>query len=1223
MTDSQNDAVNAQINGVDINKLIRWNKFERYLPFANQLAFLRLNIMEALYGGATRGGKGLTALTQVITPFGPRRFGDLEEGDVISTPFGTNTKVLRVYERGEQDTYKFTFQDGRTVICDLEHLWKIKTSDGSYRKANRNTPEEGSYVIWDTKRILEWFENEKKMDYKLKKNLLIPLTDAVEFTKSYKKDMIRIEPYVLGVLLGDGCITNEDWYSISGIDLEVFEEVKKRTGWKLTINESAASIIGDVCELTENLKLYGLYGKYSYEKFIPKYYKLASIAIRTDLLKGLMDTDGYIDDRGHMSYTTTSKQLAEDVQWVVRSLGGRASITDKIPTYTYEEVKKEGRIAYTVWIQIKNGENYIGISRKKLRRGGQSYMGGITDPCLRLDSVEYMGKQPTRCITIEHPSGLFLVEDFIVTHNSISLLMAATQYVDIPTYNAIIFRKTYQELSKGDGLIPVSMNWFKKWEDDGVRWDDKLKQWEFPSGAILGFGHLESERDKYNYIGQSYQFIGFDELTQQPEETYSFLFSRLVRNKEQEALGIPLRMRATTNPNGEHCVPFGEVLTTEGWKDIKNIRAGEMVYSVDEYRTLKTSKVIGNTVADYDGEMKKFVYRGMHIECTPNHRICSIDNIKSENSSITIRHLDECPGQIGLLRSCNYDSEKELKEFVISPAHRKNRDNPEVINGDDFLEFLGWFLTEGSCIHRDKGISISQSKPEGVDKIKNLLNRIGLKYSYNEKDFKLYYANLYEHFRQFGLCDEKFIPKEYKNLSRRQLQILFDAMIDGDGTRKNTIPVKYTSTSKQLCDDMGEIALKLGYSVLFRETAARNGGNIRGRLINGNLRQYHVSFKKTKCGGTVINTGNHVYDVNTSVKTKTPAQHYNYKGKIYCITVENTESFIIRQNGAVWFSGNTEWVYNRFVNKRTRPAIRADIIDLAKKNNMPKELITEEYIRYRMPMFVPSLARDNPFLDRVSYTDSLNKLDPVTRAQLAEGNWEIRAMGNMFSRMWFEKVPYAKVPYPDLKKVRYWDMAATVDGDATVGCHLGYDKKAGVFYILDMRILHKSPREVEREIYNCAIEDGTDTSIYMEKEPGSAGIHSIDHYKRKVIPPGHRFYPDRVSGDKETRARPLSAASEKELIKIAWSRRTDDWYSTAMDQLETFPEADHDDVVDGLSGAFNVLNQKLNHTARYIGNVDFLMPTDAEVNAHSEFGNKGGSDILNAIRVTTKNSKRF
>lgn len=450
---------------------------------------------------------------------------------------------------------------------------------------------------------------------------------------------------------------------------------------------------------------------------------------------------------------------------------------------------------------------------------------------------------------------------------SIALLMAAAQYVDVPSYNAIIFRKSYQELSKGDGLIPVSMEWFRKYTDEGVHWDDKLKQWEFPSGAILGFGHLESENDKYNYIGQSYQFIGFDELTQQPQETYSFLFSRLVRNKQQEELGIPLRVRCTTNPNGEH----------------------------------------------------------------------------------------------------------------------------------------------------------------------------------------------------------------------------------------------------------------------------------------------------------------------------------------------------------------VEWVYNRFINKRTRIKIREDIkMQGSVALGISPDVVPEEYIRYRMPRFFPSLARDNPYLDKLSYIDSLNKLDPVTRAQLAEGNWEIRAVGNMFNRDWFEMIPWAKVPIIDLKKVRYWDMAATRDGDATATCRLGYDKVAGIFYILDMKILHMPPREIEREIYHCCFDDGADTAIYMEQEPGSAGIHNIDHFKRKVIPPGWRFIPDRVSGDKETRARPLSAAAEKELIKIARTRKTDEWYSEVMEQLETFPEADHDDAVDALSGAFNALNHRLNTAGTYIGKVDWLMPTAAQMEESTTFGPKGEPTLENILKVSVR-----
>ncbi len=843
-------ATTANKAGIKISNLIKWNSYldnikigdKPLAPFANQLAFLRSPELEILYGGGTRGGKACHILTRVITPFGWKYIKDIEVGDVISNPAGVNCVVIGKYPQGKRPCYKFTFQDGRECVVDEEHLWKARKSRKTSRKSNRNNAEDLNYEIMTTKQIIDYIDKGTKY------NILVPLTKSVQFTRTYKKNMIRIDPYVLGVLLGDGCIANDEYYSISGIDNEVFKEVEKRTGWELKIYDRYAKINKNVCceedLLTDNLKFYGLYGKYSYEKFIPEYYKNASINIRTDLIKGLMDTDGYVDSRGHLSYYTTSKQLADDFIWIIRSLGGRASIQTKIPTYEYLGDKKTGREAYIVHFQIEDGERLVNITRKKERRKNKEFMGGITDPCLRIDKIEYVGEEECCCITVNHINGLFIIEDFIVTHNSFSLLMAAAQYIDQPNYNAIIFRKTYQELSKGDGLIPLSMKWFKPFEKDGVHWNSDNMQWEFPSGAILGFGYLASDNDKYKYIGQAYQFIGFDELTQQPEENYTFLFSRLVRDKTQLETDIPLRMRATTNPNGPH---------------------------------------------------------------------------------------------------------------------------------------------------------------------------VG-------------------------------------------------------------------------------------------------------------------------------------------------------------------------------------WVYDRFVNKRTKPNIRQKIIDQAQEkinaNILKPEEFNEAYIKHRMPKFIPSLAEDNPYLDMISYMDSLDKLDPVTRAQLAKGNWEIRAIGNMFNREWFEKVPAAKVPVFDLIKVRYWDMAATREGDYTASCHLGYDKKQGVFYILDMKLLKLSPREIEREIYLSAIDDGPQTIIYMEREPGSAGIHNIDHYKRKVIPPGWMFREDRVSGDKEARARPLSAACDKELIKIAWSRKTDTWFDPVMEQLETFPEGEHDDAVDALASAFNILNKRLYSKSKYIGTMDWMVPTE-------------------------------
>lgn len=128
---------------------------------------------------------------------------------------------------------------------------------------------------------------------------------------------------------------------------------------------------------------------------------------------------------------------------------------------------------------------------------------------------------------------------------SSALLMAALQYVDVPGYSAIIFRRTYADLSKPGALMDRSREWLSN--TDAV-FNEQKHMWRFPSGATLSFGHLDTERDKYDYQGAEFQFIGWDELTQFKESQYRYLYSRRRRLKKQP---VPLRMRATSNPGGE------------------------------------------------------------------------------------------------------------------------------------------------------------------------------------------------------------------------------------------------------------------------------------------------------------------------------------------------------------------------------------------------------------------------------------------------------------------------------------------------------------------------------------------------------------------------------------------------------------------------------------------------------------------------------------------------
>jgi len=222
--------------------------------------------------------------------------------------------------------------------------------------------------------------------------------------------------------------------------------------------------------------------------------------------------------------------------------------------------------------------------------------------------------------------------------------------------------------------------------------------------------------------------------------------------------------------------------------------------------------------------------------------------------------------------------------------------------------------------------------------------------------------------------------------------------------------------------------------------------------------------------------------------------------------------------------------------------------------------------------FVPAKLEDNRNLDRVSYVRSLNRLDPITRARLLEGNWEIRGEGRKFKRSWFEIVE----DYPKkCRLVRYWDIAATEktkDNDPayTAGVLLGESK--GQYYIINVQRDQLTPLGVESLVKLTAQLDrarfGNACIIGMEQEPGSAGVNTIDHYRRKILK-GFPFYGDKVTGSKELRANPVSSAAEAGNVKLVSGL----WNEAYLDELMLFPEGKFKDQVDATSGAFALLNK--------------------------------------------------
>lgn len=146
------------------------------------------------------------------------------------------------------------------------------------------------------------------------------------------------------------------------------------------------------------------------------------------------------------------------------------------------------------------------------------------------------------------------------------LLMWALQYVDVPGYAALLLRRTFSQLKKPDSLLPRAQSWLHG-RAHGVETIDGLPtKWIFRSGAVLDFGHLQHEKDKYDYQGAAYQMVGFDELTQFTPGQIRYLFSRCRRPKDAAAdlSRVPLRVRAGSNPGGRSHEFVKQRYLTEG-----------------------------------------------------------------------------------------------------------------------------------------------------------------------------------------------------------------------------------------------------------------------------------------------------------------------------------------------------------------------------------------------------------------------------------------------------------------------------------------------------------------------------------------------------------------------------------------------------------------------------------------------------------------------------------
>jgi predicted phage terminase large subunit-like protein len=224
-------------------------------------------------------------------------------------------------------------------------------------------------------------------------------------------------------------------------------------------------------------------------------------------------------------------------------------------------------------------------------------------------------------------------------------------------------------------------------------------------------------------------------------------------------------------------------------------------------------------------------------------------------------------------------------------------------------------------------------------------------------------------------------------------------------------------------------------------------------------------------------------------------------------------------------------------------------------------------------IFVPARVDDNPSIDKQSYVEALNELDPVLRAQYLEGNWQAAQQGASFRRDWFDLLEQR--PRDFQRIVRFWDFAATAPvpgqkADWTAGVLMGRTER-GKYVVLDVVRVQGTPKEIEQIVKTTSriddlAYDGR-VEIVLEQEPGGSGKAMIEHYVTRVLP---QYYVRgiRSTGSKVVRAAPLSGQAQAHNVSIV----VGPYLSAFFDELESFPFGSHDDQVDAVSGAYRELS---------------------------------------------------
>jgi hypothetical protein len=434
----------------DLNiRELPWTERQKEIIDAALVKKSRLTMVDGIWGS----GKAQPLDSIVMTPFGPKRMGDLQVGDSVCTPDGGFADVLGIFPQGVKKIVSVNFSDGSSVECCEDHLWLTQTmternSRSKYKGSKKtfHNPKKGE--VRSTKELRGTLNCWRGRGH----NHTIPMTQPAFF----KERNLPLDPYILGCLIGDGSFRGAS-VSFTSADSEIPETINrllpagtflKQSSFnyqQYNLNDEKANWRNKnrIVKIIEEM---GMMGHYSYEKFIPEDYKLNSVENRIAILRGLMDTGGCTNKDGvFSSFETTSPRLAEDVKFIIESLGGTSKITKSSSSYVKNGERVVCRDSYEVVVKMPATINPFLLKRK-----AEKWQPPTKYPPRRyISSITDVGRKECQCIYIDSEDHLYLTDNFVVTHNTIVAVYTCLQLLKQKKISNILYIRNIVQSGTG------------------------------------------------------------------------------------------------------------------------------------------------------------------------------------------------------------------------------------------------------------------------------------------------------------------------------------------------------------------------------------------------------------------------------------------------------------------------------------------------------------------------------------------------------------------------------------------------------------------------------------------------------------------------------------------------------------------------------------------------------------------------------------------------------